>query len=84
MASEREVAAQAQEKFHFYLVGLVFTLLALSVQTEKFVGPALDDALEVGGWIALLCSGIAGLWRLEYVPVIRQKFALLAESKAMI
>jgi hypothetical protein len=49
---------------------LVFTLLAAAVQTAKFSDSRISDALELLGWIALLASGIAGLWSLEYYPVV--------------
>ena len=70
---EREIAHKTQEKFEFYLISLVFTLLALSIQTAKFGEFAVADTLELLGWLCLLISGIAGLWRLEYIPVERLK-----------
>ncbi|RKY83803.1 hypothetical protein DRQ11_12530 [candidate division KSB1 bacterium] len=73
--SEREIAQQSQEKFEFYLVGLVFTLLALSIQTAKFGQSNLSDFFELSGWLSLAVSGLSGLWRLEYIPVIREKLA---------
>jgi len=77
--SEREVAQRSQEKFEFYLVGLAFTLLALSIQTAKFGQSNLSDAFELSGWVSLAVSGLIGLWRLEYIPVIRTKIAIKAE-----
>jgi hypothetical protein len=79
MKSEREIAVDAQEKFEFYLISLVFTLLALSIQTSKFGQSSIGDFLELVGWIALLISGLAGLSRLEYLPVIREKYAIQEE-----
>jgi len=75
--SEREIAQQSQEKFEFYLVGLVFTLLALSIQTAKFGQSNLSDFFELSGWLSLAVSGLSGLWRLEYIPVIREKLATM-------
>lgn len=69
--SEYGIAQQTQEKFEFYLLSLVFTLLALSVQTAKFGGSIAADALELGGWLFLIISGFTGLSRMEWVPVIR-------------
>jgi hypothetical protein len=77
--SEREVAQQSQEKFEFYLVGLVFTLLALSIQTAKFAQSNCTNFFELLGWVFLAVSGLNGLWRLEYIPVIRTKIAIKNE-----
>ena len=77
--SEREVAQRSQEKFEFYLIGLVFTLLALSIQTAVFGQSRVADACELMGWVSLVVSGIAGLWRLEYIPIILEKIAIKDE-----
>lgn len=69
--SDKAIAQQTQEKFEFYLLSLVFTLLALSIQTAKFGSSIASDALELSGWLFLIVSGIAGLWRMEWSPVIR-------------
>lgn len=77
--SERGVARQTQEKFEFYLLSLVFTLLALSIQTAKFGIAVPADVLELVGWFLLLISGVAGLWRMEWIPIIRLKLAQKSE-----
>ena len=68
---ERQIAVRQQEKFEFYLVALVFTLLALSIQTSKFTGPIISQLLELAGWASLLVSGLSGLSYLEWLPVLR-------------
>lgn len=73
--SEHSVAQKTQEKFEFYIISLVFTLLALSIQTAKFGSSVTADTLELSGWFALLVSGISGLWRMEFIPVQRIKMA---------
>lgn len=77
--TDREVALETQSKFEFYTLGLVFTLLGLSVQTAKFESGLCGDVLELAGWMSLLSSGLAALWRLEYVPVLRVKMAQKSE-----
>lgn len=70
---EREIAQKTQEKFEFYVISLVFTLLALSIQTSKFGSSNIADAFELSGWVILLVSGLTGLWRMQFVPVERMK-----------
>lgn len=67
--NSQEYARQFQEKFELYLLALVFTLLGLAVQTAKFGSSDLADTVELLGWASLLCSGVIGLLRLEWVPV---------------
>lgn len=73
--SEHGIAQKTQEKFEFYIISLVFTLLALSIQTAKFGSSVTADIFELSGWVALLISGISGLWRMEFIPVQRIKMA---------
>jgi len=74
-----EVAHQTQEKFEFYLISLVFTLLALSVQTAKFGDNIIPTIFELSGWLFLLISGLLGLWRIEYLSIERVKLVKLDE-----
>jgi len=64
MTNEQQAVA-LQEKLEFYFVGLVFTLLGLSVQT--FVRDRTDPwhYFDLLGWLFLFCSGLSGLLRLE-------------------
>lgn len=72
--SEREIAIEQQHKLQFYLISLVFTLLALAVQSAKLGSSPLDGA-EIAGWVVLLVSGLSGLWYLEMNPTLRVKMA---------
>lgn len=65
----QEYSRQLQEKFELYLLALVFTVLGLAIQTASFGRYDLADCFELLAWILLLISGIAGLSRLEWVPV---------------
>jgi hypothetical protein len=80
-SSDVEYARQLQEKFELYLLGLIFTLLALAIQTAKFGTDDIADALEIAGWIFLLASGLIGLWRIEWVPVTLQNHSELVKIK---
>lgn len=55
-----------QEKFDFYLLALVFTILGLSIQTATFTHASFK--FEISAWILLVLSGISGLLRLENAP----------------
>lgn len=72
-----ERSRELQEKFEFYLLALVFTLLGLAVQTAKFDGGLIATCFELAGWAALLVSGLAGILRLEWKPVV---YGLLANK----
>lgn len=78
----RDYARQLQEKFELYLLGLIFTLLALAVQTAKFGASPWADGLEVAGWIALLISGLVGLSRMEWMPVAHETYAAQVDTEA--
>jgi hypothetical protein len=64
-------AIEAQDKLHLYFASLIFTLLAASIQTAKFGGSAVADALELIGWVALLSAGLVLLWYLEWLYPLR-------------
>ncbi|MCA8304172.1 hypothetical protein LGN24_22045 [Burkholderia seminalis] len=74
--SDLEHSRELQEKFELYLLGLIFTILALAIQTAKFGNSRVPDAFEILAWISLGLSGLVGLSRLEWVPV-----ALLTNAK---
>jgi hypothetical protein len=68
---EYEIAHQSQEKFQFYAVALVFTILGLSIQTASFDGHVAAKICELLSWLLLLISGLSGLSHIEWSPVIR-------------
>lgn len=67
--ASRDYSRDLQEKFETYLIGLVFTLLAAAVQTAKFGANSVADMCELASWLFLLISGLAGMWRLEWLPL---------------
>lgn len=73
--SDYAVAQQTQEKVHLYFVSLVFTLLALSIQSAKFGSSVISDVAELVGWLSLLVSGLASLSYLEGTSHIRVTLA---------
>jgi hypothetical protein len=80
--SDRAIAQQTQEKFEFYLLSLVFTLLALSIQTAKFGASPVADGLELLGWVSFVISGLAALSHIEWIPNIRVKKAAHSEFES--
>ena len=64
MNNEKQAIA-LQEKMEFYFVGLVFTILGLSIQTKPTLQPLPWLYVETLGWLLLLLAGLSGLRRLE-------------------
>ena len=52
-----EIAHQSQEKFQFYALALVFTILGLSIQIASFDGHVAAKIFELLSWVLLLFSG---------------------------
>ena len=71
-----DIAINYQEKYDFYIVSLVFTILAFSIQTSHFEGNILIKISELVAWIALLISGIAGLSMLRDTRFLYKLIAL--------
>ena len=80
--SNIEYARSLQEKYEYYLVGLNFTLLALSIQTAKFGESKLPVVLELLGWSCLLIAGVIALLRFRMQPVAHKNIALLQKKRA--
>lgn len=68
--SDIDYARDLQQKFQFYLLALAFTILGLAVQTAEFEYGPWPARCEVGAWILLLVSGLAGLSRIEWLPSV--------------
>ena len=64
-----DTGTRVQERAQFYSLTLSFTLLALSVQTANISDDKFIAISESIGAIALLISGLAGLWRLLNIPL---------------
>jgi hypothetical protein len=78
-----EVGQRIQEKFDAYLLGLIFTTLALSLQTAKFGTYLIADSLELVSWMLLLIAGLAGLSRLEWIPELYRLISLRHEKEEL-
>jgi len=65
-----KAAQDVHHKLEFYLVALVFTALVFAIQSAKFTVQVLPDITEIMAWLALLVSGLLGLRRIEYIPVL--------------
>ena len=63
-----------QSKVEFYFIGLTFTILGFSIQIFSFGCNLFADGLELGGWFALLLSGMTGLRRLDRGPSLYRLF----------
>lgn len=74
--NNQEIAQEIQTKVGFYLVGLVFTVLAVAIETAKFEGTILTSLFELLGWVSLFVSGVFGILRLEAAPYVYALFHL--------
>jgi hypothetical protein len=70
-----------QQKFEFYLLALVFTVLALSIQTAKQFS-CIQSIIEILSWVSFLISGLAGLSRMEWIPVSYMYYSNLTKGKS--
>jgi hypothetical protein len=78
-----EYAIQTQQKFEFYFLALVFTILGLSIQTAK-LSFWLQGVFEIAAWLSLLASGLAGLSRMEWIPVSYKGHAEVVHRRAFL
>jgi len=74
-------AIQTQQKFEFYFLALVFTVLGLCIQTSQF-SSEIQSVVEIGAWVCLFLSGIAGLSRMEWIPVLYEHYSRLTTEKS--
>ena len=81
MDKNQEISIQTQQKFEFYFLALVFTVLGLSIQTSVF-SSKFQSAIEITAWISFLISGLAGLSRMEWIPVSYQSYSDLMNEKS--
>jgi len=62
----QRLAIEGQTKFNYFLIGLTFAILGLSLQTTHQV-----TLVTKISWMTLLVSGLVGVFRLEWDPSIR-------------
>ena len=78
--TNQDVAIEVGVKFDFYVVALTFTVFAFALQSGSFRGDVIIDGIEAFSWFCFLCSGIAGLSRLEFIPVMYRARHQLGET----
>lgn len=79
------------EKFEFFFIGLIFTVLGVSIQTVDFsTASTLAMSSELTSWLLFLISGLVGLNKLEWLPnvvylrdKIQNRKGLMSELQAM-
>ncbi len=81
MDENLEIAIQTRQKFEFYFLALVFTVLGLSVETSVF-SSKLQSVSEITAWAFFLISGLAGLSRMEWIPVSYNSYSDLTYEKS--
>ncbi len=80
MDENLELSIQTQHKFEFYFLALVFTILGLSIQTSQF-STKIQSVFEIGAWLAFLASGLAGLSKMEWLPLAYKHYSERTQEK---
>lgn len=65
-------AKDLEAKFQLYVISLIFTLLAASIQTADLGQSTVQDSTEILAWLLLLLSGLLALSYAEWSPVIHR------------
>jgi len=61
ISENRKSAINYREKTHFFILSLIFTTLAYSIQTAKFNGSLVSQLCELIAWLYLSISGFCEL-----------------------
>jgi hypothetical protein len=62
-------AQETETKFQFYAIALIFTILALSVQTSPEYASRISRIFELIAWTFLIIAGFLGLAYIERIPL---------------
>src|SRR5882724_30641 len=81
--SNTVIAQRTQEKFDDFLLGLIFTILGLSMQTARFGGSPVADLSELLGWALFLVAGLVGLSRFEWTSEIYRLYGVQDEKEGL-
>lgn len=76
-----KISIEVAQKFEFYFLALVFTILGLSVQTSSFTKDYFQYLFEISALFSLLVSGLAGLSRIEWMPVVYRHYGCLQQDQ---
>ena len=57
----QRLAVEGQVKFTYFMVGLAFAIVGLSIQTGDQISPLTESS-----WLALIVSGLSGILRLSW------------------
>lgn len=77
-----QIGQRLQERFEIYWLGLIFTVLGLSIQTAQFGRAIPADALELLAWLLLLVAGFAGMSRFEWITEMYRLYGLQLEQES--
>ena len=60
IGKEQLIGIKYQKKVRFFFLGLIFGILAVSIQTASFQNSLYANYWEVFGWAFMLLAGICG------------------------
>jgi hypothetical protein len=61
----RLLVFDTQLKFDYFLLGLTFALLGMSIQTANFSSSFIINIVELAGWCSLLLTGFLGFLQMR-------------------
>ena len=79
----RLLAAELHNKVEFFILALTFGALSVFLQTVPKFSSLIVGLIEVGAWVLFLISGITGIVRLIWGPVVHTYFGDVNDSKEL-
>lgn len=85
MQENTKTGQDIQIKMEFYLIALAFTIAGYGIQTMALSGSCIIDMLMFIGVALIILSGVFGIYRTSYIPVLFrfEDAVMLVEAKIL-